>query len=462
MPTSRRVDPSVMLAGLAADLKASNWYNIGYPGASDLKFWELSGLMAEQLLNNVGDPHEHSHDRRHTKPIEQQVVATIADLLRAPRHRWGYVTTGSSEAALHAMDEGARRYPDALVYASAAAHYSVLKNAALLRLPLITVATHRGGQLDVDGLARVLQRHRDRAAIIVATAGTTMTEAVDDVAAITQVCDRLRITRRRIHVDAALSGIPLALLPDDQRPAFDFTAGATSMAVSGQKFFGTPMPCGVLVYAGRPLHRPNNQVPYIGSSDTTIVGSRSGHTPLMLWWALTTQRHDGHRRRAEASRELAEYTLQQLRAIGWPCDRQPHAFTVTLEQPPSTVTDKWVLASDRDTDPHPGDDGGGTAHIVCMPGVVQAQIDEFVTDLRRVVSLAHGDATHRPPHRSAAVTDLIAMPDLAREQLLPALPPGPVAAGATFEGSRDLNADADLIAGGVLVDDAADRLGGQR
>jgi hypothetical protein len=48
--------------------------------------------------------------------------------------------------------------------------------------------------------------------------------------------------------------------------------------------------------------------------------------------------------------------------------------------------------------------------------------------------------------------DLIAMRDLARECLLPALPPGPVTSGMTFDGSRDLNADGDLIAGGVLVD----------
>ncbi|MEO3777280.1 hypothetical protein ABGB16_10600 [Micromonospora sp. B11E3] len=50
------------------------------------------------------------------------------------------------------------------------------------------------------------------------------------------------------------------------------------------------------------------------------------------------------------------------------------------------------------------------------------------------------------------VADLIAMRDLGVERLLPALPPGPVVTGSTFDGSADLNADADLIVGGVLVD----------
>jgi len=52
----------------------------------------------------------------------------------------------------------------------------------------------------------------------------------------------------------------------------------------------------------------------------------------------------------------------------------------------------------------------------------------------------------------AEVADLIAMRDLARERLLPALPAGPVDTGMTFDGSADLNADADLIAGGMLID----------
>jgi hypothetical protein len=41
-------------------------------------------------------------------------------------------------------------------------------------------------------------------------------------------------------------------------------------------------------------------------------------------------------------------------------------------------------------------------------------------------------------------------------------PAGPVATGPTFDGSRDLNADADLIAGGMLVDMKAGQGGSPR
>jgi histidine decarboxylase len=196
-----------------------------------------------------------------------------------------------------------------------------------------------------------------------------MTEAVDDVAAIALACDELAVTRRRIHVDAAMSGIPLALLPDQARPSFDFTAGATSMVISGHKFLSTLMPCGVLIYAEPPA-TSTARVAYTGSADTTITGSRSGHTPLLLWWTLNTLGPQGLRRRAEAARKLATYTHRKLQKMGWSTGLNPHAFTVTLDQPPPPVLAKWVLASD-----------GQTAHVVCMPGITRDQIDEFLTDL---------------------------------------------------------------------------------
>jgi histidine decarboxylase len=373
---SAATDPHTVLAELHTATKAARWYDIGFPGATDLAFPELAEWFTNQLLNNIGDPYDPGHGRNHTKGIEQQVITIVGDLLRAPASRWGYVTTGATEGNLHAADEAWQRFPDVVVYTSTAAHYSVAKAARLLKLPLVMVRTDDTGRIDLGDLHGELARRRDRAAMIVATAGTTMTEAVDDVATITAVCEQLAIRRRRIHVDAALSGLPLALLPDADRPPFDFAAGATSMVISGHKFLSTLMPCGVLVYA-QPPYATGSHIAYTGSADTTITGSRSGHTPLLLWWALSSLGEAGLRRRAEQSRALAAYTHQQLQQIGWPAGRNPHAFTVTLDNPPPVVRGRWVLADD-----------GRTAHIVCMPGVTTAQIDTFIADLAFAIGAA--------------------------------------------------------------------------
>jgi histidine decarboxylase len=362
-------DPERVLAGLLDRARTNRRYDIGYPGATDISFDALGEWLTGQLLNNIGDPWDVGHGRNHTKDIEQQVIHRVAGLLRAPKGHWGYITTGATEGTLHALDDAWQRYPDCVVYASTAAHYSVAKAARLLKLPLVLVRTDSAGRMDVGHLRRELMRRYDRAAMIVATAGTTMTEAVDDVGAITVACEELGIQRRRVHVDAALSGIPLSLLPEPDRPRFDFAAGATSMVISGHKFLSTLTPCGVLIYAQAP-YASGSVVAYTGSVDTTITGSRSGHTPLLLWWVLTTLGEDGLRRRAEDARALSIYTHGRLQEIGWPAWRNQHAFTVTLASPPHSVRAKWVLADD-----------GQVAHIICMPGVTRPQIDEFIMDL---------------------------------------------------------------------------------
>ncbi len=60
------------------------------------------------------------------------------------------------------------------------------------------------------------------------------------------------------------------------------------------------------------------------------------------------------------------------------------------------------------------------------------------------------------------VADLIAMRDLACESLLPALAGQPGESGPTFAGSEDLNADADLIVNGLLLDIKASQGGSPR
>ena len=375
--------PRAALSQLLDRLRSGRRYEIGFPGATDLRFDELAPLLTGELLNNVGDPWEDGHGLSHTKDIERRVVHLVADLLRAPAQRWGYVTGGSTEATLHTMAVARRRYPDLVVYTSTAAHYSVPKAAGLLQVPLVLVDARPTGHLDLDALGRALAVNGSRPALVVATAGTTMSEAVDDVAGITRICDGLGIDRRWVHVDAALSGIPLALLPEAVRPPIDFAAGATSIGVSGHKFLGTGTPCGIVLHAEHP-DPAGTEVSYIGSCDTTLTGSRSGHTPLLLWWALTSLGIEGHRRRAEASRQLASYAQDRLRQAGWTATRNPHAFTVVIEGVPDCVADKWHLARDADK-----------AHIICMPGVEWDQVDEFLADLDAArKGLLHGARPH--------------------------------------------------------------------
>ncbi len=330
------------------------------------------------MLNNLGDPNVEGDYPHHTKTQEREAVGFVADLLRAPADdRWGYVTGGASEGTEHALWLARRRHPGGVVYHSVAAHHCVPNAVDRLAMTAVAVRADEHGEIDYEDLSGQVDRRRDRPVIIVANVGTAMSEAVDDVRRIARILDGLAITRRWVHADAALAGIPLALLDPDARPGFDFTDGADSVIVSGHKFLGAPMPCGVLVV--RDSHRPyaTRAATYTGSPDSTLTNSRSGLAALGLW--LTLRRHGsaGLSARAEQARDVATYTHGRLVEIGWPAHRHPHAFTVVLATPPAAVTAKWPLASQ-----------GGQSHIVCVPGVTRDQIDTFIADLQAATTPA--------------------------------------------------------------------------
>ena len=357
---------------LNARLAEVSLTNIGFPAASDIDFAPLASLFDRHLLNNLGDPFTDGAYPQNTKAFEREVVDQIADLMRAPAtDRWGYVTTGASEGNLFGLLQARGLHPGAMVYYSQASHYSVDKAVDVLGLSSITVRADSMGRMDMHDLVAQVGRHRERPVIVVANIGTTMTEAVDDVRRINQVLDSLAIRRRFIHADAALAGIPLALTDPDTRPGFDFADGADSIVVSGHKFLGTPVPCGVVVARASYRAELTRSGEYTGSRDLTITGSRSGHAALLLWYVLRRYGVEGLRRRAEAARELAAYTHRELVEMGWEAWYNPLAFTVVLATPPRPVCDRWTLASSN-----------GISHIICMPGVSRTQIDEFLGDLR--------------------------------------------------------------------------------
>ncbi|SCL56362.1 L-histidine carboxy-lyase (histamine-forming) [Micromonospora citrea] len=382
------VDAETVVQALLNQATAGQPTAIGFPGAVDIDYTPVMPLF-RQLFNNVGDPATDPGGTAHTKALERAVIDWCADLMALPADdRWGYVTSGGTEGNLAALHAARRRYPGAVVYYSQAAHYSIGKILDIIGAPHALVDVDERGEMDYQHLAALVGWRRHQAAIVVATAGTTMTEAVDDPARIDTVLREVGIDRRHVHVDAALAGIPLAL---DGALTLDESSGVDTLAVSGHKFFGTPIPCG-LVLMRDSIRRPGRHIPYTATSDTTVSGSRCGQATAMLWYAIATHGRDGHRARAARARDLAAYAVEQLDAVGWPAWRHRHAFTVVLATPPPAVARRWLLATE-----------GQWSHTICMPGVTRGQIDALVTDLHTAIRDGVTIPGQRRPPQSATV-----------------------------------------------------------
>ncbi|HWV71921.1 MAG TPA: histidine decarboxylase, partial [Pseudosphingobacterium sp.] len=351
-----------------AEERANNF--LGYPIARDFDYSALYPLFALPL-NNIGDPMVESTYDLNSRSLEQEVLGFFADLFHAPeKNWWGYITSGGSEGNLYGLYVARELYPNGIVYYSESTHYSVQKNIQLLNIRSIVIRTDDKGEMDYADLSQMLQTHRDQPAIIFANIGTTMTEAKDDLAQIKIALKMAAIKSHYIHCDAALAGVYSALL--DLKPGFDFTYGADSIAISGHKFIGSPIPCGMVMVKKNYKERIGKVIPYIGTVDTTITGSRNGHSPVFMWYAIKKLGSAGLKKRAEDSLALAAYAEEKLNYIGIKAWRNPSALTVIFPEPSLVLRQKWQLATEN-----------GFSHIVCMPGLEKKQIDQFMEELKQ-------------------------------------------------------------------------------
>ena len=321
-------------------------------------------------MNNVGDPFVESTNKANSSQFEREVLAFWAKLLRAPADNWwGYVTNGGTEGNLYGLYLARELYPKGVVYYSQDTHYSVSKNLHFLNMRNIMIRSQSHCEIDYQDLRETLRVNRDVPPIICANIGTTMTEARDDIGKIQQIMRDMAIPNFYIHSDAALCGSMAPFL--DNRPAFDFADGADSISISGHKFIGSPIPCGLVLARKDHVNRIARSVAYIGNLDTTVTGSRNGLTPLILWYAMKRLGIEGMAKRVRESLALAAETVEALNAIGVPAWRNTDALTVVIPEVHPAVKEKWQLAT-----------ANGISHIMLMPFITRQHVDDLICDMQ--------------------------------------------------------------------------------
>lgn len=363
------------LQDLKNEIQSARDQFLGYPVSKDFDYSEILEFL-EYPINNLGDPFEDGTYKVQTHEIEKEVVRFFAKLFRAnPNDYWGYVTNGGSESNLYGLYLARELFPKGMVYYSETTHYSVRKNIHLLNIPSIVIRSQPNGEIDYEDFENTVRLNRHKPAIVLATFGTTMKEAKDDVSRLKEILRNLAIQDSYIHCDAALSGTYGAFM--EPRLPFDFKDGADSISISGHKFIGSPIPTGVIVTKKSNRDRISKGISYIGSLDTTITGSRNGHCPLFLWYALKNLNVEGLRNRYLKSLEVAAYCEKRLNEIGVKAWRNPNALTVVFPKTTQAIKTKWQLATE-----------GDIAHIICMPNVTKEQIDLFIDDMKQDVEVS--------------------------------------------------------------------------
>jgi histidine decarboxylase len=385
IPMSKAEDaglPAVrsILGAYEATLQQRSALHLGYPYNLDYHNDDLARFM-RYSINNLGDPFVPSNYGVHSRQFEVAVVDFFAKLWKAPEDDyWGYVTTCGTEGNLHGMLLARETFPDGVIYTSKETHYSIFKAANYYRMDIEVIPTLPVGEIDYDVLEKALVANKGRPAIMNVNIGTTVKGAVDNLDRILGTLKTAGYPREQYHVhcDGALFAMMMPFVED--APELSFTSGhVDSIAVSGHKMLGCPMPCGVTLTLRTHVKKVEQRIDYLNSVDTTIMGSRNGHAALHMWHSLRTKGLEGIKSSVASCMDTAIYLRDELNRAGITAQLNDLSSTVVLERPKhEPFINRWQLACEEDI-----------AHVVVMPNVTRGKVDVFVAELKECIE-QHG------------------------------------------------------------------------
>jgi aromatic-L-amino-acid decarboxylase len=323
-------------------------------GSSGLEIGAIADLLAHTYDINL------AVDARAATELERQAVGWVGEFVGFPAATGAFTSGGtiSNVSALAAARElalpgsrasglGRRRVA---VYASAEVHYSVTRAVELMGIGsdnLRDVPIDQGHRMRADALVEAIDRDVANGVIplaVIATAGTTLTGAVDPVGAIADVCRERGVW---LHVDGAY-GLPAAAT-SARRAMFDGLERADSVSVDAHKWMYLPKACGVVLvrepdhleaaFAHEQGYLPHQQHE-LHAVDITLEYSRPFRA-LKLWLAFRA--HGAVQFREAITRNLQEAELLYERAAASPdfrvAPRPPQLSIVPIRHEPEGVSD---------------------------------------------------------------------------------------------------------------------------
>ena len=263
--------------------------------------------------------------------IEKEIVRWLANLAGYPETSEGTAVSGGSAANLTGLLAARGRFnSDAanigkrpVVLASADAHYSIARAAAIMGIPpadVIKVATDDAHRMDVgaleDELAAIEARDDASVLAIVATSGSTATGAFDRLDEIALLRDRYRTW---LHVDAAHGAS--VLLSERLRHLVVGLERADSFSWDPHKMMWMPLSLGsVLVRDGIWLRRAfQADAPYLFNASGENLGEMAFQCSkradsIKLWLVLKSQGPSEIVNALERVTDLTRYLYERVAA----------------------------------------------------------------------------------------------------------------------------------------------------
>lgn len=353
-------DPAQVLADAAIVLDESNSparpLYLGYVGSTGLEVGVLAEALAATYDVNL------AVTARAADLVEAQAVAWVAEFVGYPCAEGAFTSGGmisnltallvARESALPGCRDDGFAGRRGAVYCSDESHHSVVRAAEAAGIGSANVR-----RLPIDELRGMVVAELERAIAadleagvvpicVVANGGTTLTGAVDDLAATADVCERHGVW---LHVDGAY-GLPAAAT-ETAAPLFAGLERADSVTVDAHKWLGLQKSCSIVLVRERGSMEETfgHEESYIrreevrNAVERTLEYSRPLRS-LKLWLAFRTHG-------AAAFRGWIEKTLELARDLAGSVRDHPE-FELLCEPTLSTVCFRHAPADTPDLDAH--------------------------------------------------------------------------------------------------------------
>ncbi len=289
--------------------------------------------------------------------MENLLVRWVADLVGYPGTAGGSLLSGGSLATLAAIATARQAhglrgadYASAVVYLTSQAHHCIQKSLALAGLGDVQVRSIRVDaryRMQPDALAETIAADRGqglRPWLVIASAGTTDTGAIDPLDAIATIAARERCW---FHVDAAYGGF--FLLTEESRDAFKGIERSDSVILDPHKGLFLPYGAGMVLvrnveqlaaahdYTGHYMQDADREPGEISPADVSPELSRHFRA-LRMWLPLIVAGVRPFRAALEEKLLLARYFYRVIQDAGFAVGPPPELSIVTYRWAPGGMS----------------------------------------------------------------------------------------------------------------------------
>ena len=335
---------------------------LAYIGSSGLEIGAIADFLAASYDINV------ALESKAATMLEVQTSKWLGEFIGYPNSRGLFTSggtisniTGLAVARQKTLPDSRERgnYEPMAVYCSSEAHYSNRRAVELLGLGNDAIRS-----IPIDNQRRMIPAELEKAIkediskgikpmAIIASAGTTLTGAVDPLREIGRVAQRYNVW---LHVDGAY-GAPAAGT-DTARPLFDGIELADSVTIDAHKWLFVPKACSIVLvkdylalaetFGHHEAYMPHN-TDEPNPVDVTLEYSRPLRA-LKLWLGFMTHGAEEFRQALEHNLLLARQTYERAsinpsyRVLPHP----PQLSIVPIQHVPHGMTDPQLISEHND------------------------------------------------------------------------------------------------------------------